>query len=133
MFFSLQMQSLHIVSFTWPSYCETLLEGFVMNSNQSKPTFSYTHFNRCHRQHYKGKIQKKIQKKQCRIIFQWLFILGLQKRKSHVLENNLANIGWSPDWFLFWQPYINMFYEGIIDNNDKIRRCQLVSLKQSAI
>lgn len=62
-----------------------------------------------------------------------LFTLGLQKRKSYVVENNLANIGWSPDWFLFWQPYINMVSEGIIDNNDKIRRCQLVSLKHSAI
>lgn len=62
-----------------------------------------------------------------------LIILGLQKRKSHIVENNLANIGWSPDWFLFWQPYINMFSEGIIDTNDKIRRCQLVLLKQSAI
>lgn len=82
----------------------------------------------------KGKNRKENPKSQCRIIFLVTrFILGLQKRKSHILENNLANIGWPPDWFLFWQPYINMVSEGIIDNNDKIRRCRLVSLKPSTI
>lgn len=42
MLFSLQMQNLHIFSFTWSSYCKTLLQSF-MNSNQNKSTFSYPH------------------------------------------------------------------------------------------